>query len=517
MAYDSLRDFVNRLEGADELKRIRVEVDPILEITEIADREMKSPNGGKALLFEKCKGATFPLLINAYGSKKRMALALSVDNVEDIARELESLLKAKPPTSLKEAISLLGTAMELRHAKPKIVRNAPCKEMVSEMPPRSDKSREVNVIGTILVEKGVTTDSPSHWPTPPLELDGIPIPKCWPQDAGRFICLPIVITRDPDTGARNVGCYRMQVIDGRTTFMHWQLHKTGARHWRRYMEKKQRMPVAVALGGDPVYAFAATAPMPDGLDEFMLAGFLRKKSVELVKCDTNDLEVPADCDFVLEGYVEPEEKLALEGPFGDHTGYYTLPEPYPKFHIERITHRRDAIYPSTIVGIPPMEDFYMGTASVRIFLPVFKMNFPELVDMALPAEGVFHNLVFVSIKKTFPYQAMRVMHGLWGMGQMMFAKIIVVVDDDCDVQNTSEVLFRLCANIDPARDILTTKGPADVLDHATPEFGLGSKIGIDATHKIKGEAHCREWPPIIKMDDAVKQRVDELLRDLGSH
>jgi 4-hydroxy-3-polyprenylbenzoate decarboxylase len=491
MAYDSLRDFVQRLDAAGELKRIGVEVDPVLEITEIADREMKSAGGGKALLFEKCKGSQFPLLINAYGSRKRMAMALGVDDVEDIARELESLLKAKPPTSLREAMSLLGTAMELRHAKPKRVKSGACQEV-------------------------------SHSPIPPFphssaafDLGAIPIQKCWPQDAGRFICLPLVITRDPDTGARNVGCYRMQVIDGRTTFMHWQLHKTGARHWRRYMEKKQRMPVTVALGGDPVYAFAATAPMPDGLDEFMLAGFLRKKSVELVKCETNDLEAPADCDFVLEGYVEPEEKLDLEGPFGDHTGYYTLPEPYPKFHIERITHRRDAIYPSTIVGIPPMEDYYIGTASVRIFLPVFKMNFPELVDMALPAEGVFHNLVFVSIKKTFPYQAMRVMHGLWGMGQMMFAKIIVVVDDDCDVQNTSEVLFRLCANIDPQRDILFTKGPADVLDHATPEFGLGSKIGIDATHKIKGESNCRPWPPIIKMDDAVKKRVDELLQKIG--
>jgi 4-hydroxy-3-polyprenylbenzoate decarboxylase len=478
MAYDSLRDFVRKLEAAGELKRISVEVDPVLEITEIADREMKSPNGGKALLFEKCKGAQFPMLINAYGSTKRMAMALGVDDVEDIARELGGLLKAKPPTSFREAIALLGTAFELRHAKPKRV--------------------ERRSVGAS--ERGE------------IDLSAIPIQKCWPQDAGRFICLPLVITRDPDTGTRNVGCYRMQVIDGRTTFMHWQLHKTGARHWRRYMELKRRMPVVVALGGDPVYGFAATAPLPDGIDEMMFAGFLRKKSVELVKCDTNDLEVPADCDFVLEGYVEPEERLDLEGPFGDHTGYYTPPEPYPKFHIERITHRRDAIYPSTIVGVPPMEDFYMGTASVRIFLPVFKMNFPEIVDMALPAEGVFHNLVVVSIKKQFPYHAMKVMHGLWGMGLMMFTKIIVVVDEDVNVHNTSEVLFRLCANIDPERDTIFTKGPADVLDHATPVIGLGSKIGIDATHKINGEANARPWPPNIKMDQTVKTRVDELLR-----
>ncbi len=478
MPYDSLREFVKTLEAAGELKRIGVEVDPVLEITEIADCEMKSPGGGKALLFEKCQGSQFPLLINAYGSTKRIAMALGVNDVEDIARELESLLKAKPPTSVREAISLLGTAFQLRHAKPMSTGSGSCKQVVQPKP----------------------------------NLQALPIQKCWPSDAGRFICLPLVITRDPDDGTRNVGTYRLQVIDGQTTFMHWQLHKTGARHWRRYMELKQRMPVAVALGGDPVYAFTATAPLPDGIDEMMLAGFLRKKSVELVKCDTNDLEVPADSDFVLEGYVEPEEKLDLEGPFGDHTGYYTLPEPYPKFHVERITHRRDAIYPGTIVGVPPMEDFYLGTASVRIFLPVIKASFNEIVDMALPAEGVFHNLVVVSIRKRFPYHAMKVMHGLWGMGQMMFTKIIVVVDEDVDVHNTSEVLFRLTANIDPERDIITTKGPADVLDHATPVMGFGSKIGIDATHKISGEANTRPWPPIIKMDDAVKKRVDELFR-----
>lgn len=468
MAYDSLRDFVAKLDAAGELKRINVEVDPVLEITEIADREMKLPGGGKALLFEKPKGAKFPLLINGYGSTKRMAMALGVNCVDEIASDLEALLKAKPPTSFKEAISLLGTALELRHAKP---------------------------------ATGVRD--------PGFEIRGLselPIQKCWPQDAGQFITLPLVITRDPDTGLRNVGMYRMQVIDDRTTFLHWQLHKTGARHWRRYRELKKRMPVTVALGGDPVLAFCATAPLPDGLDEFMLAGYLRKKSVELAG------DVPVDADFVLEGYVDPNEEPAMEGPFGDHTGYYTLPEPYPKFHIERIMARKDAIYPSTIVGIPPMEDFYMGTASVRIFLPVFKMTFNEIVDIALPAEGVFHNLVVVSIKKQFPYHAMKVMHGLWGMGQMMFTKIIVVVDEDVNVHDTQEVLFRMTANIDPQRDVLMTKGPADVLDHATPSIGFGTKMGIDATHKIPGEAGTRAWPPIIKMDDAVKRRVDELLR-----
>lgn len=482
MAYESLRQFVHRLETAGELRRIPIEVDPILEITEFADREMKSPGGGKALLFEKCRDAAFPLLINAFGSQRRMAWALGVENVEEIARELEGLLKAKPPRSFREAIALLSTAMDLRYAKPVTVSTGPCQQMVMKAP----------------------------------DLRLLPIQKCWPMDAGRFITLPLVFTRDPDTGERNVGMYRMQVIDERTTFMHWQLHKTGARHWRRYVELKRRMPVTVCLGGDPVYTFAATAPLPDGMDELMLAGFLRKKRIELVRCVTNELEIPADCDFVLEGYVDPAEPPEMEGPFGDHTGYYTLPEPYPKFHIERISHRADAIYPSTIVGIPPMEDFYMGTASVRIFLPVFKLTFNEIVDLALPAEGVFHNLVVVAIRKQFPYHAMKIMHGLWGMGQMMFTKIIIVVDHDVNVHDFREVLFRLCANVDPARDIIFSKGPADVLDHATPELGFGSKMGIDATHKIPGEANCRSWPPLIQMDPAVKKRVDQLLSQLTS-
>jgi 4-hydroxy-3-polyprenylbenzoate decarboxylase len=305
--------------------------------------------------------------------------------------------------------------------------------------------------------------------------------------------------------------YRMQIYDDRTTGMHWQLQKVAARHGRRYYEKGERMPVAVFLGGDPVYTFCATAPLPDGLDEFLLAGYLRKKSVELVPCVTCDLEVPANADFVLEGYVDPREPLREEGPFGDHTGFYSLPEPYPVFHITAITHRKDAVYPATIVGVPPMEDFYLGSASVKLFLPVFKMNFPEIVDMALPAEGVFHNLVFVSIKKTYPMQAYKIMHGLWGMGQMMFTKYLVVVDDDVDVHNTSEVLFRLCANTDPQRDCLFTRGPADVLDHATSQLGIGTKLGIDATRKLPGEGFQRPWPPLIKMDEDVKARVAQFL------
>ena len=346
-----------------------------------------------------------------------------------------------------------------------------------------------------MIRSSIRHSSPfNHLPT----LLNLPIQKCWPLDGGRFITLPCVVTKDPDTGERNVGMYRIQIYDDRTTGMHWQLQKVGARHGRRYYETGTRMPVAIFLGGDPVFTFAATAPLPDGLDEFLLAGYLRKKSVELVKCETNDLEVPANADFVIEGYVDPTEPLRDEGPFGDHTGYYTLPEPYPVFHVTAITHRKDAVYPATIVGIPPMEDFYIGGASVKLFLPIFKMNFPEIVDIALPAEGVFHNLVFVSISKTYPMQAYKIMHGLWGMGQMMFTKYIVVVDDDVDVHNTSEVLFRLCANTDPQRDSIFTKGPSDVLDHATSEIASGSKLGIDATKKLPGEGFKRPWPPLIR-------------------
>jgi 4-hydroxy-3-polyprenylbenzoate decarboxylase len=319
--------------------------------------------------------------------------------------------------------------------------------------------------------------------------------------------LPTVYTQDPDTGDRNIGMYRMQIYDGRSTGMHWQMHKVAARHGKRYYETGQRMPVAVCLGGDPVMPFCATAPMPDGLDEILLAGFLRKKSVPLVKCETIDLEVPAHSDFVIEGYIDPKEPLRAEGPFGDHTGFYTPVDDYPVFHVTCITHRKDAIYPATIVGKPPMEDLYLGQASVRLFLPVFKMNFPEIVDMALPAEGVFHNLVFVSIRKQYPYQAYKIMHGLWGMGQMMFTKIIVVVDAHVNVHDTSDVLFHLCANIDPQRDSLLTKGPCDSLDHAPTVPNIGSHIGFDATRKLPGEGYTRGWPEEMQLPKDILEGI----------
>ena len=488
MAYRSFREFLDALAKAGEVTRVADPVDTNLLIAEWADREMKSPGGGKALLFEQPvvdgKISKFPVAINTMGSRKRIATALGRESIDEIAQEIQLILKAKPPTDLREGWSLLKQGIHLLQARPKNVREAACQEVVHN------------------IESGTG-------PADDFSLRDLPILKCWPKDGGRFITLPNVHTRDPETGARNVGVYRMQIFDERTTAMHWQVHKVGARHGKRYYERNERMPVAATLGGDPALSFAATAPLPDGLDEILFAGFLRRKSIEMVQCKTINLEVPADVDFVLEGYVQPGE-MRPEGPFGDHTGYYTAVEDYPVFHLTTVTHRRDAVYPTTIVGIPPMEDFYIGDAVVRIFLPVFKMNFPELVDMTLPAEGVFHNLVFVSVRKQYPYQAFKVMHGLWGMGQMMFSKYIVVVDEDCDVHNTSEVLFRLCANTDPARDTTVIKNPSDSLDHAPTEQNIGSHMGFDATRKLPGENYHRQWPELLKMTDEAKALVDAL-------
>ncbi len=488
MAYRSFRHFLETLDQAGELTRVSDPVDTDLLITEWADREMKSSGGGKALLFEQPvvdgQVSKFPVAINTMGSRKRIAMALGRESIDEVAQEIQLILKAKPPTDLREGFALLKQGIHLLHARPKQVRDAPCQEIIHKI--ESDAGRADD-----------------------FSLRHLPILKCWPKDGGRFITLPNVHTRDPETGARNVGVYRMQIFDERTTAMHWQVHKVGARHGKRYYERNEPMPVAVALGGDPALSFSATAPLPDGLDEVLFAGFLRRKSIEMVKCKTIDLEVPAGVDLVLEGYVQPGE-MRPEGPFGDHTGYYTAVEDYPVFHLTAITHRRDAVYPTTIVGIPPMEDFYIGDAVVRIFLPVFKMNFPELVDMTLPAEGVFHNLVIVSIRKQYPYQAFKVMHGLWGMGQMMFSKYIVVVDEDCDVHNTSEVLFRLCANTDPGRDTTVIKNPSDSLDHAPTEQNIGSHMGFDATHKLPGENYHRQWPELLKMTDEAKALVDAL-------
>jgi len=495
MAYSSFSEFLTALERAGELRRIPFPVATELEITEMADREMKSPGGGKALLFEKptVNGvvSSFPLAINTMGSRRRMAMALGLENVQQLADQMGLIMKAKPPTSLKSAWKLALQGLDLLNAKPKRVGSGPCKEVVH------------------LFKEGEAAKSDAT-----ATLLDLPILKCWPNDGGRFITLPTVHTKDPDTGERNLGMYRMQVFDDRSTGMHWQVHKVGARHGKRYYERGERMPVAVTIGGDPAYAFAATAPLPDGLDEILFAGFIRKKPVPLVKCETNDLEVPADVDFVLEGYVQPGETRA-EGPFGDHTGFYTPVDDYPVFHLTAITHRQDAVYPCTIVGIPPMEDFYMGTASVAIFLPVFQMNFPEIVDIALPAEGVFHNLVFVSIRKQYAWQAYKIMHGLWGMGQMMFSKYIVVVDADCDVHDTSAVLFRWMSNTDPQRDSTFIKSPCDALDHSQTVATMGTHMGFDATRKLPTEGYTREWPDLLAMPAEVKARVDALLQRPG--
>lgn len=509
MAYDSFREFLSELEKRAELKRVSQPIATELEITAAADIEMKKPDGGKALLIEKptVNGdvSPFPVAINTLGSWKRMAIAMQSESVDAVAKELEGIIKIKPPVGFNEVVKLLSNLLDLRHTKPRIVKDGACKEVIHKFDPPANRATEWKKAPSFAeLEK---TDETTKFPT----LLNMPILKCWQLDAGRFITLPCVVTKDPDTGERNIGMYRMQIYDSQTTGMHWQLQKVGARHGRRYYERGERMPVSVFLGGDPIYPFCASAPLPDGMDEYLLAGYLRKKSVELVKCETNDIEVPANADFVIEGYIDPKEPLREEGPFGDHTGFYTMPEPYPVFHITAITHRKDAIYPATIVGKPPMEDFYIGNASLKLFLPVLKMTFPELVDIALPAEGVFHNLLFASIKKTYPMQAFKVMHGLWGMGQMMFTKYIIIVDDDVDVHNTSEVLFKLCSNTDPQRDCIFTKGPADVLDHATDMVGVGTKLGIDATRKLPGEGFKRPWPPEIKMKNEIVERIAKIL------
>lgn len=480
MRHDDLRSFISALEQSGELKRVRQPVSPHLEMTAIADRAMKS--GGPALIFENPTGFEIPVVMNAFGSAKRMAMALGVENVEEIAERIESLLRFKPSEGLLGKLKAVPELLRLASAAPKTVRSAPCQEMVL-----SDED---------------------------ASLDRLPVLKCWPLDGGPFITLPIVITRHPETGSRNLGMYRMQVYDGRTTGMHWHAHKVGAKHYAEYERRGERMPVAVALGGDPVTIYTATAPLPEGVDELAFAGFIRGKPVEVVGCKTIDLEVPAHAEMVLEGYVEPGERR-VEGPFGDHTGYYSMPDEYPVFHLTCLTMRREPIYPATVVGRPPMEDCFMAKATERIFLPLLRFQLPEIVDINLPIEGVFHNLAIVSIRKLYPGHARKVMHALWGLGQMMFTKIVVVVEDDVNVQDLREVLWRLGNNVDPRRDVVFVDGPVDVLNHASPVPNYGSKMGIDATRKWPEEGFTREWPPDIEMDPQVAARVEDICRQLG--
>jgi len=484
MAYDDLRDFIRALEKHGELKRIPFEVDPHLEITEFADRSVKS--GGPALLFEKPKGSDVPVLINAFASMRRMEIALEVSSVDEIAGRISELLAMQKPEGLLGKLKMLPKLADLASIFPKTVSSGPCKDVIR--------------------------------PQGKFDLSYLPVLHCWPQDGGRFITLPMVFSRNPDTGKRNCGCYRLQVFDGSTTGMHWQTHKQGAEHYRRMAATggSKRMDIAVAIGSDPATMYSAILPLPPDLDEMMIAGFLRGKPVEMVKCETNDLEVPANSEFVLEGYVELGE-LRREGPFGDHTGFYSLDDDYPVFHVTCVTHRKNPIYATTIVGPPPMEDFYMGKAIERIFLPLMRLQLPEIRDIAMPAEGIFHNLILVAIRKSYPGHARKVMHAIWGLGQAMFSKCIVVVDEDVDVQNTSEVAWKALNNIDPERDIQFVLGPVDSLDHSSRLPNYGSKMGIDATKKWPEEGFTRRWPDVIRMPDDVRARVDALWKKAGLH
>lgn len=481
MAFKDLHEFVAVLENKGLLHRVTTLVDPVLEITEITDRISKK--GGPALLFERVKGSPYPVLINAFGSFERMSLALGVQQLDEIGARISKMLELQDLTgSLLDKMRFLPRLAEMGSWVPRMVRKAPCQEVILR-----DEDATLNIF---------------------------PILKCWPGDGGRYITLPLVFTKDPETGGRNLGMYRLQVFDGKTTGMHWHVHKNGAENYRRHQKIGQRMEVAVALGGDPATIYAATAPLPHGIDEMLFAGFLRSEPVEMVKCVTVDLEVPAQADIILEGYVDLDEQR-VEGPFGDHTGYYSLADYFPVFHIRCITHRKDAIYPATIVGKPPMEDCYLAKATERIFLPLLKMFIPEIVDINLPLEGVFHNCAVVSIKKSYPGQAKKVMCAIWGMGQMMFTKMIIVVDEHVNVQDMSEVWWRVYNNTDPKRDFMMVDGPLEVLDHSSPLPTYGSKVGIDATKKWPGEGHNRDWPEEIEMTQEIKKLVTSRWQEYG--
>ncbi len=490
MAIDNLREFLDLLEREGELVRIREPLRVHLEIAEVADRVMKQPGGGKALLFERpvlADGSVseLPVAINTFGSWRRMALALGVDDVAEHADRLAELLHPDVPKGFWAKVQLLPRFAELARVPPREQRGrAPCQEIVLD---------------------GAAAD-----------LSRLPIMTSWPGDAGPFITLPMVVTRDPETGVQNLGTYRMQVTGPQSAFMHWQRHKGGAAHYRRWRDMQEpRMPVAIALGADPTTMYTPTAPLPPGIDEYLFSGFLRRAPLHVTNATNSELRVPAESDIVLEGYVDTTEPLGLEGPFGDHTGFYTPPDWFPVFHLERITMRRGAIYPSTIVGRPPMEDFYLGGATERIFLPLLRMTMPEIVDYHMPAEGIFHNLVLVSIRKEYPGQASKVMNGLWGQGLMSLAKVIVVVDHFIDVKKPQDVWWYALNNIDPQRDVHFTFGPADDLDHSARGPAFGSKMGIDGTRKFAEEGFTRPWPDMIEMDEAVKARINELWAGLG--
>ncbi len=489
MTVDSLRGFVEGIEKIGELVRVRHPVRTRLEIAEIADRVMKSPGGGPALLFENAilddgRPSPIPVGINLFGSMRRMCLAMGVDDLDQIGARITELLQLKVPDTLLGKLSLLPKLAE-----------------VAKFPPRTRSGRGAC---QAVVHQGADVD-----------LNALPVLTTWPGDGGPYLTFPMVITRDPRTAVRNVGMYRVQVIGRDAVAMHWQRHKVGAAHWREMAERGEKMPVVIALGADPPSMYSASAPLPPMIDEFIFAGFLRKKPVELVKAITCDLEVPAEADIVLEGYIDPAEPLVTEGPFGDHTGFYSLADLYPKVHVTCLTTRREPILPATLVGPPPMEDYFLGHATERIFLPLLRLTTPEVVDYHMPAYGIFHNLVFVAIDKQFPGHAYKVMNALWGAGLMSLAKVLVVVDKHVNVRNPDEAWWVALNNIDPERDVRFTKGPVDVLDHASRAFTYGSKMGIDATRKWPEEGFGREWPELITMDAETKARVDAMWGQLG--
>ncbi len=482
MAYKDLRAFLKKLEKEGELKRITAEVDWKLEVTEITDRVTKQ--GGPALLFENIKGSKVPLAINLFGTHRRMNLALEVNELQEVADRISGFIDFKTPSGLVDKLKMLPKLGELGAFFPKTVKSGPCKEVVKR-------------------------DG--------FSLLDFPIIQCWPQDAGRFITFPLVFTRNPETGKRNVGVYRMQVFDERTTGMHWQTQKHGAEHFRRARSRygEGKLEVAVAIGADPATVFCGIVPAPPDVDELLLAGFLRRSPVELVKCETVELEVPANAEIVLEGYVDLNE-FRREGPFGDHTGYYSLADDYPVFHVTCVTHRRDPIYLTTIVGPPPQEDYFMGYAIERILLPIMKLQFPEIVDVHMPAEGIFHNLMIVSIRKSYPGHARKIMSAIWGLGQAMFTKVLVVVDEDVNVHDPGEVAWKALCAIDPERDVEFHLGPVDTLDHAARLPDFGSHMGIDATRKWAAEGYARgPWPDEIRMDENTRARIAARWKQLG--
>ena len=489
MALDTLTDFIEALDRAGELVRIRQPVSVTLELCEIADRAMKLPGGGPALLFEHVlladgSRSAFPVAINLFGSMRRMSMSLGVEQLDEIGARITSLLELKVPDGLVAKLSLIPRLLEVAKFPPRVRRGAPsCQEVV--------------------------------WQGDQIDLSRLPIITCWPQDGGPYITLPMVISRDPKRGIRNVGMYRVQYLGPRRLAMHWQRHKVGAAHWREMAARGETMPVCIAIGADPASIYSASAPLPPTVDEFIFAGFLRREPVSLAKAVSCDLEVPADAEFVIEGYIDPREPLVTEGPFGDHTGFYSEADLYPQVHVTAVTMRRTPVYATTIVGRPPMEDFYLGHATERIFLPLLKLTIPEIVDYHMPSEGIFHNLVFVSIDKQFPGQAYKVMNALWGQGLMSLAKVLVVMDKEVNVRDPHEAWWVALNNIDPERDTRFTMGPMDVLDHSSRAFTYGSKMGIDATRKWPEEGFTRQWPEVIRMDEATKKKIDGLWPSLG--